>query len=65
MISLTDKEKLYLEEILNEAIYEYLDSGYYVDDDYVVTLRGLLFRLNLTETKPYDKWFKKRDEDGE
>lgn len=64
MISLTDKEKIYLEEIINEELKSYLDSGYSIQDDYVVTLRGLLSRLNLKETYPYDKWYRE-DNDGE
>lgn len=63
MSGLTEKETLYLEEILNEGIKDYLDSGYYLDDDYVVTLRGMLAKFNLKESHPYDIWYKRYDKD--
>ena len=44
------RELDYLEEILNDEISEYLRSGYGVDDEYIVTLRGILQKLWLKET---------------
>lgn len=60
---LSKKELEYLEEIINDEIIEYLDSGYSVDDDYVVNLRNLLKKLELEETKNYDA-FRNKDSDN-
>lgn len=52
-----DKKELgYLEEILNEAIKDYLNSGYPLTDDYIVTLRGMLDKLGLKEIYKFEKW---------
>lgn len=51
-----DKEDLeILEEILNELIVCYLDSGYKLDDKYIINLRNLLKKLNLKEVYNFDK----------
>lgn len=47
-----------LQEILNEEIFSYLDSGYSVKDDYVVILRTIIKKLNLKEIYNFDKRFK-------
>ena len=52
-----DKKELgYLEEMINEEIKGYLDSGYSLEDDYVVTLRGMLEKLGLKEIYRFEKW---------
>lgn len=38
-----------LQELINEEILSYLDSGYKITDEYVVNLRKLLKKLNLRE----------------
>ena len=51
-----DKKDLdILQEILNEEIYSYLNSGFNLDDEYVVKLRNLLKKLNLEEIYDFDK----------
>ena len=51
-----DKEDLeILQEILNELILSYLDSGYKLDDKYIINLRNLLKKLNLKEVYNFDK----------
>ena len=60
---LSKKELEYLEEIINNEIVEYLDSGYSVDDDYVIDLRKLLKKLELEEIRNYDA-FRNRDSDN-
>ena len=45
-----DKEDLeILEEVLNEEIASYLQSGYSKNDEYVIKLRNILKKLNLKE----------------
>lgn len=52
-----DKKELgYLEEMINEEIKDYLNSGYPLEDDYVVTLRGMLEKLGLKEIYKFEKW---------
>lgn len=51
-----DKEDLeILQELLNETILCYLDSGYKLDDKYIIDLRNLLKKLNLKEVYNFDK----------
>ena len=38
-----------LQEILNEEILSYIQSGYKITDDYVVLCRNILKKLNLKE----------------
>lgn len=54
MINLTKEDLLTLEELINEEIKNYLDSGYSIKDDYVIDLRSLLKKLNLKEYYKYD-----------
>ena len=50
------RELNYLEEILNEEILSYLRSGYGLDSEYVVTLRGILEKLGLKELYTFARW---------
>lgn len=47
-----------LQELLNEEIENYLQSGYKLTDEYVVTLRTILKKLDLKEIYNFDKRFK-------
>ena len=44
-----------LEELINEEILGYLDSGYKLTDEYTMTLRNILHKLNLREIYDFDK----------
>lgn len=44
-----------LEEIINEEILSYLDSGYKLTDEYTINLRNLLKKLGLKEIYNFDK----------
>lgn len=44
-----------LEEIINNEIESYLDSGYKLTDEYTINLRNLLKKLSLKEIWDYDK----------
>ena len=44
-----------LEELLNNELEAYLDSGYGLNDDYVIELRKFLKHFNLKEYWNYDK----------
>ena len=46
---LDKKELECLQEILNEEILSYIQSGYKITDDYVVLCRKILKDLNLKE----------------
>lgn len=52
-ISFSEEEKYILEDILNEEILEYLNSGYNVQDDYVKTLREMIKKMGLEERYNY------------
>jgi hypothetical protein len=45
-----------LEELINEEIHDYFNSGYNIDDEYIVRLRNILQKLNLEEYYDYDNW---------
>lgn len=47
-----------LQEIINEEILSYLQSGYKISDCYIRTLREILKKLNLKETYNFEKWRK-------
>lgn len=52
-----DKKDLdILQEVLNEEIFSYLDSGYKLDDEYTINLRNLLKKLNLEEIYDFEQW---------
>ena len=57
---MTEHELSILEELLNEAIKEYFDSGYSIKDEYIKTLRCILKRFNLKEYYNYDELEDKR-----
>lgn len=44
-----------LQELINEEIFSYLDSGYKLTDEYVINLRNVLNKLNLKEIYNFDK----------
>ena len=44
-----------LEELLNNELEAYLNSGYGLNDDYVIELREFLKYFNLKEYWNYDK----------
>jgi len=52
------EELLFLQEIINEEILSYLQSGYELTNDYINVLRGILKKLNLKETYNFEKWRK-------
>ena len=54
----TKEELDILEEVLNEEIESYCQSGYSLRSDYVITLRNLLKKLNLKEVYDFDRRFK-------
>ena len=47
-----------LQELLNEEILNYLQSGYKLTDEYTIKLRNLLKKLNLEENYDFDNRFK-------
>lgn len=55
---MSKEELLYLEEMINEEILEYLQSGYSIDDEYIMTLRNMLKKLGLKEVYNFDKYNK-------
>lgn len=44
-----------LQEVINEEILSYLDSGYNIQDEYIILLRNILKKLNLKETYDFEK----------
>lgn len=44
-----------LQEVINEEILSYLDSGYNIQDEYIVLLRNILKKLNLKEIYNFEK----------
>lgn len=55
---MSKEELLYLEEMINEEILEYLQSGYSIEDEYIITLRNMLKKLDLKEIYNFDKYKK-------
>lgn len=52
-----DKDELAcLEELINEEIKSYFDSGYNIKGSYITMLRNMLKKLHLKEYYNYDKW---------
>ncbi len=49
------EELLILQEIINEEILSYLESGYELTSSYINVLRGILKKLNLEETYNFEK----------
>ena len=56
MNNLTNSDLLILEELINEQIKEYLDSGYSKETEYVINLRNMLQKLNLKEYYNFDNF---------
>ena len=44
-----------LQEVINEEILSYLDSGYNLQDEYIILLRNILKKLNLKEIYDFEK----------
>lgn len=53
---MTKEELDILEGILNEEILSLLKSGYGLKNDNVITMRGMLKKLNLDELYNFDKY---------
>lgn len=51
---MSEEEKAILEELLNEEIKNYLESGYKITDKYVINLRNLLLKFGLKEIYKYE-----------
>lgn len=51
---MSEEEKAILEELLNEEIKSYLESGYKITDEYVINLRNLLKKFGLKEIYKYE-----------
>lgn len=47
-----------LQELINEEIESYLQSGYKLNDKYTIDLRNLLKKIGLKEVYDFDKRFK-------
>lgn len=43
-----------LEELLNDEIFNYLDSGYSIDDEWIIDIRNLMKKINVKERRNYD-----------
>lgn len=46
---MNEEEKQILEELINEEIKSYIQSGYRITDEYVITLRNIIKKLGLKE----------------
>lgn len=55
---MSEEELSILQEVLNEEIENYLQSGYKLTDEYTIKLRNLLKKLNLEENYDFDNRFK-------
>lgn len=44
-----------LQEIINEEILSYLESGYNIKDEYIILCRNILKKLNLKEIYDFEK----------
>lgn len=44
-----------LQEIINEEILYYLESGYNIKDEYIILCRSILKKLNLKEIYDFEK----------
>lgn len=54
MNNLSKEESSILEELINEEIKDYIQSGYKITDEYVITLRNLLLKIGLREMYKYE-----------
>lgn len=50
---MNENEMLILEELLNDEIINYLDSGYKLTDEYIVALQSIIKKLGLKGTQQY------------
>ena len=50
---LNEDEYEILEELLNDEIINYLDSGYKLTDEYIIALQSIITKLGLRETQKY------------
>ena len=57
-MNLTRDDLDMLEEIINNELESYLDSGYLLTSEYTIKLRNLLKRLDLKEIWNYDERYK-------
>lgn len=55
MGNLTKEELETLQELLNEEILSYLDSGYGLQDEYVISLRSMIKKFCLKEIYDFDR----------
>ena len=44
-----------LQEIINEEILSYLESGYNIKDEHIILCRNILKKLNLKEIYDFEK----------
>lgn len=58
---MSEEELSLLEEILNEELLSYADSGFKITDECVVNLRSILKKLNLKEIYNFERRFKIND----
>ena len=58
-MNLTRDDLGILQELINEEIESYLQSGYELNDKYTIDLRNLLKKIGLKEVYDFDKRFKK------
>ena len=54
----TKDELNILEDVLNEEILNYLNSGYSIDCEYIVNIRNMMQKLNIREIYNYDDDFR-------
>ena len=55
---MTEEELSLLEEILNEELLSYADSGFKITEDCVVQVRSILKKLNLKEIYNFERKFR-------
>lgn len=56
---MSEEELSLLEEILNEELLSYADSGFKITDECVINVRSILKKLNLKEVYNFERKFKK------
>ena len=58
---MTEQELSLLEEILNEELCSYANSGFKITDECVVNVRSILKKLNLKEIYNFERKFEGND----
>lgn len=53
---LSDKQKKYLADVIEDEIISYLDSGYKASDDYVQMLMSIMNTLGLKISDRLQRW---------